>query len=329
MKIGIAYDLRTAHAPSANSPDDQLEELDSEGTIAALASAIKVLGHEPRRLEGGATFLKRVLEDPPELVLNIAEGFGTRSREAHVPAVLEMLRIPFTHSDPLTLAVALDKGVCKRLVASAKIPTPRFAIITRRSEAGALALTFPVIAKPINEGSSIGIRNSSRITDARALAVHLERLTRDYEQPVLVEEFCPGPELTVGITGTGAEARVIGVMEISPRNTPLETFVYSLETKRNWQRDVCYSVPPRRDAAMLERATRLALDAYRALDCRDIGRVDLRLDAKGEPMFIELNPLPGLDPVKSDIVILARGMGWSYERLVGEIIASARKRHGL
>lgn len=329
MEVGIAYDLRSAFEGTVSGPDDRLEEYDGEGTVQAIAGVLEKLGHRPRPLGGGRALVTEVLSKAPDLVFNFAEGFGTRSREAHVPAVLEMLKVPFTHSDPLTLAVSLDKGICKRLVATAGVPTPRFAVVRSAAFAARVDLPFPVIAKPLNEGSSMGIRNSSRCVDAGALSAHLERLVRDYDQPVLVEEFCSGPEFTVGLLGTGPKARVIGVMEIVPTKAAPQDFVYSLEVKRDWENQVRYDVPPKRPQAMLDAVARVALDAYRALDCRDVGRVDIRLDGHGQPMFLEVNPLPGLDPHKSDIVILARGMGMTYDALIGSILSSAMDRYAL
>lgn len=329
LEIGIAYDLRSAYEGTVSGPDDRLEEYDSESTVKAIAGVIEKLGHRPRLLGGGRGFVVEILRHPPDLVFNVAEGFGTRSREAHVPAALEMLDIPFTHSDPLTLAVSLEKAICKRLVASAGVPTPRGSVVRSADEPSVGTLTFPLIAKPLNEGSSMGIRNSSRVANKQELAAHLERITRDYDQPVLVEEFCSGAEFTVGILGTGAKARVIGVMEIAPRTVPPEAFVYSLEVKRNWENEVRYEAPAKRPQAMLDAVTKVALDAYVALQCRDIGRVDVRLDGAGTPMFLEINPLPGLDPHKSDIVILARGMGISYEQLIGDVLKSACERYQL
>ncbi len=329
LDIGITYDLRSAFEGVTSGPEDRLEEYDSEGTVHAIASAIEKLGHRPRPLGGGRTFLSRVLKHAPDLVFNFAEGFGTRSREAHVPATLELLNIPFTHSDPLTLAVSLDKAITKRIVGACGVPTPHYAVVSDASAAERLALAMPVIAKPLNEGSSMGIRKSSRITDRGALEEHLARLLKDYQQPVLIEEFCSGPEFTVGVIGTGADAHVIGIMEILPKNAPLDTFVYSLEVKRNWEEEVRYDVPPKQTPELLRRVEQVALDAYRALDCRDVARVDVRVGPNNEPMFLEINPLPGLDPVKSDIVILARGMGMAYDELIGGILDSARARYKL
>lgn len=330
LDIAIAYNLRSDFEHLAgHGPDDLLEEYDSETTVDAIANVLEKMGHRARRLGGGRRLITSVLERAPDLVFNIAEGFGSRSREAHVPAVLEMLGIPFTHSDPLTLAVSLDKAMTKRLVAACGVPTPAYAVVRNAEEVRGLNLEFPVIAKPLNEGSSMGVRNGSRVESPEALAELLGKLVHDYAQPVLVEEFCPGEEFTVGVLGTGAEARAIGVMEIAPQRASNETFVYSLEVKRNYKTEVRYDVPPKRPAELLRKVESVALAAFRALECRDVSRVDIRIDRRGEPMFLEVNPLPGLDPEKSDIILLARGMGVSYDAVIGGIVDSARARCGL
>ncbi len=338
MDVGIAFDLKTDFSGSERgrgrpasdaAPDDLLEEYDSPATIEAIAGALERLGHRPRPLGGGRRLLERVLAEPPDLVFNIAEGFGTRSREAHVPAALEMLGVPYTHSDPLTLAVTLDKGVAKRLAASAGVRTPRFAVVADPAQVADLDLALPVIAKPLWEGSSKGIRKSSRLTDAETLQATIERLLADYGEPVLVEEFLPGAEFTVGIVGTGRDARVIGALEIVPRLARPEEFVYSLEVKRNWEVEVEYHAPPRRPPEVVADVERTALAAYQALDCRDLGRVDVRLDAAGRASFIEVNPLPGIHPVTGDLCILARGCGLAYDDLIAGVVESARRRWGI
>ncbi len=329
MDVGIAYDLKSSFEKTQEGPIDRLEEYDEETTVVALEKALAILGHQPRRLRGGRALLEEVLQRPPELVFNIAEGYGSRSREAHVPAVLEMLGIPFTHSDPLTLALALDKGMTKQVVAAAGVPTPDFAVIRTRDDLDRVALPFPLVAKPLFEGSSIGVRLTSKVRDRAALRAEVERLLTDYAQPVLVEAFCPGMELTVGVLCREGVPTVLGVMEIAPRKVSNQDFVYSLEVKRNYLQEVEYLVPPRLPVPVIEEAGRVALAVFTALDCRDVARVDLRLDAAGQPRFIEINPLPGVNPVTSDLCILARGCGWTYEQLVGGIVQSARHRYAL
>lgn len=329
MRIGIAFDLKKDYEGLVGGPDDRLEEYDSTATVDALAAALRERGHEARLCGSGRRFVENVLRDPPDLVFNIAEGFGTRSREAHVPAVCEMLKIPFTHSDPLTLAVTLDKAMAKRLAASMGVATPKFAVVERASEAEDLPLAFPLIAKPLFEGSSMGIRRHSRVTDVAALKREIERLRRDYDQPALVEEFCSGPEFTVGVIGNGDRARVIGVMEIVPKLAKPDEFVYSLEVKRDWENEVEYHVPPKRESKVTRDVGALALAAYRALGCRDISRVDVRLTHTGEPRFLEVNPLPGLNPNTGDLCILSARSGLPYGELVAQIVENARARQGL
>ncbi len=333
MRIGIAYDLKSDFLPDAGGsppgPEDLLEEYDSEETIDAIARALEAAGHHTVRLGGGRRFIERALalNGAIDLVFNIAEGRGTRSREAHVPAVCEMLGIPCTHSDPLTLAASLDKAVAKRLVASAGVPTAPFAVIERPEDLDRAALPpLPAIAKPNAEGSSMGVRRHSRAATRAELAASVLCLLSEYRQPVLVESFLPGMEVTVGVLGTGETARAIGAMEIAPRRGKSEEFIYSLEAKRNFREDVDYHVPPRLFPDALAAVERTALAAYRALGCRDVGRIDLRFDARGVPCFIEANPLPGLNPATGDLPILAARSGIPYEALIGSIVESALAR---
>jgi D-alanine-D-alanine ligase len=328
MQIGIAYDLKTADGllpPSDDLPDDLHEEFDSPATIEAIRSALSGLGHEVVLLGDGREFLRRVLTDPPELVFNVAEGQGVgRSREARVPAVLEMLGIPCTGSDPLTLAATLDKDCAKRLVASVGVAVPRGMVLPPGDPIRTdVPLHFPLILKPACEGSSKGIRSRCLVQQAGDLAPVLGGLWRDYHQPVLVEEFIDGDELTVGLVGNDPP-EIIGVMRVSPTRTA-GPFVYSLEVKRDFRRQVRYECPARlsaKDQAAVERA---ALAVWRVLGCRDVSRVDFRL-RDGVPYFLEVNPLPGLNPESSDLVILAGLRGWSYEQLIERILGATLRR---
>ncbi len=326
MDIGLSYNLASDHVVPEGAPEDFLAELDGEGTVAAIEDALRGIGHSTHRLGFGRVFLSRVLEARVDLVFNIAEGIGTRSREAQVPAVLEMLSIPHTHSDPLTLATTLDKGVAKQLVAAHGVPTPRFRVVESAAQLAAVDLPFPLFVKPLWEGSSMGIRQSSRAVDRAALLETGGALLARYGQPVLVETMCPGAEFTVGILGSGADARVLGTTELVPVGRSRAEFVYSIDIKRSarWQDHVELHTPPRGDVREVEA---VALAAYRALGCLDVGRVDVRLDADGVPNFLEVNPLPGLAPGHSDLALMCTAVGMSYAELVGAIVASARSRY--
>ncbi|MGH7295930.1 MAG: D-alanine--D-alanine ligase, partial [Polyangiaceae bacterium] len=204
MRIGIAYDLKSDFKHDGPHPEDLFEEYDSEETVDAIAAALRAAGHEPIKLGGGRRFIERLQRAGHciDLVFNIAEGRGSRSREAHVPAVCEMLGVPFTHSDPLTLALSLDKALCKRVVASHGIPTAPFALVETMDDLETAAIpAFPVIAKLDAEGSSMGVRRKSRCETRAELLAQIGHLLVTYRQPVLVERFLSGVETTVGILG--------------------------------------------------------------------------------------------------------------------------------
>jgi D-alanine-D-alanine ligase len=325
MKIGITFNLRDEAPTAAGAPDDHQEEFDSPATVEAIAAVLRGLGHDVVLLGDGRDFLARVLSDPPDFVFNFAEGRGvSRSREARVPAVLEMLDIPYSGSDPLTLAVTLDKDCAKRLVASSLQRVPWGRVLRPGEDVAQAAgfLPFPAIVKPAWEGSSKGIRGACVVDRPEELPRAVEELGRAYGQPVLVEQFIEGRELTVGLIGND-RPEVIGIMEVLPQ-TAGGRFVYSLEVKRDWRRRVRYAIAALKPAlrAMVEGA---ALEAYRSLGCRDVARIDYRLAEDGL-YFLEANPLPGLNPESSDLVILARLAGWSYERLITRILQAALDR---
>jgi len=331
LRIGITYDLKADGAADAGLPDDFQEEFDSPVTIEAIAAVLRGLGHVVEKLGDGRELLERLLADPPDFVFNFAEGHGvSRSREARVPAVLEMLGIPYTGSDPLTLAVTLDKDCARRLAQSAGLPVPA-GYLLRPEEHVAVALARDdvlrqggaAIVKPAWEGSSKGIRSKCLVHNRQQLADALAELRRDYQQPILIEEFIRGDELTVGIVGNDPP-RVVGVMRVLP-NEPTEDFVYSLEVKRDFRRQVRYEVPPALPSRIVRAVEEAALQAYQVLGCQDVSRVDFRL--RGDvPYFLEVNPLPGLNPESSDLVILAGLAGWSYEQLIETILQAALDR---
>ncbi len=324
MRVGLSYNVKPA-APPDHLPVDAFEEYDSEATVGHICRALASLGHEVCRLGAGPSIIDALRERRPDIVFNIAEGEGGRSREAHVPALLEMLGIPYVGSDPLTLCVTLDKPVAKRLVMSAGYPTPRFRTCRSAEEFGDPGFGFPVIVKPAFEGSSKGVRRSSRAESPAEAQAMIHFVTGTYRQEALVEEFVSGPEATVGILGNGSP-RVVGILEIVPRNVRVEEFVYSLEVKRDWENQVEYRCPPLFPPETVAEIERCALGIYRLLGCRDFSRIDFRLDTEGRPQFIECNPLPGLSPGYGDLPIMAEKMGLPYVSLISEILSHALSR---
>lgn len=338
LRIGIAYSLKPSErAVEADGPDDRYEEFDRPETIDALAAAIRDDGHDVRLLGDGREFLEGVLADPPDFVFNFAEGQGIgRDREARVPAVCEMLGIPYSGSDPLTLAVALDKDAAHSLLSGIVeapwryLPQPGETFRQYRARYSPEAfgpVEYPVILKPTWEGSSKGIRGRCIADTEEELEETLARLGHDYAQPILIERFIDGDEVTVGLIGNGPGAEVLGTLRVVPRERT-ERFVYSLEVKRDWRRLVSYEVPARLSPEVDASLRRAALDAYRGLGCRDVARIDFRV-RDGVPYFIEANPLPGLAPVTSDLVILAEGYGIGHTELVQRILRTALARVGL
>lgn len=330
MRIGITYDLK-AESPSktefdGQNPDDWQEEFDSPATIDAIAGVLRELGHDVEMLGDGRELVERLLSDPPDFVFNLAEGQGiSRSREARVPAILEMLGIPFTGSDPLTMAVTLDKHCAKRLTHAAGVAVPWGILIQGPESKIEEQLAFPIIVKPAWEGSSKGIRSNCLATSLAELTSAIETLHGDHCQPVLVEEFIDGDELTVGILGNGPP-EILGIMRVLPRQ-PTPRFIYSLDVKRDFLRQVRYECPARIPPASLEAVRRAALIVYHTLGCRDVARIDFRL-RDGVPYFLEVNPLPGLNPESSDLVIMGRLCGWTYEELIETIVQAGMKRQG-
>jgi D-alanine-D-alanine ligase len=323
MRIGVTYDLRADYLAMGMSEEDSAE-FDAEITIASLCEALAGLGHEPVRIGHIKALAQRLVAGERwDAVFNICEGLTGYAREAQVPALLEAYGIPAVFSDPLTLAVTLDKAWAKTLVREQGVPTADFAVIERASDIASVHLPFPLFVKPIAEGSGKGVNERSRVNSLAELrATALDLLAR-FHQPVIVEAYLPGREFTVGITGTGEDAAVLGVMEIRATSKGTQAG-YGYENKEHWESRVTLNLV---DDAEAQAAADVALAAWRALRCRDGGRVDVRSDARGEPHFLEVNPLAGLNPEHSDLCFIAQFKGLSHRDLIGLVMNSFLKRH--
>ena len=322
MRIGITYDLRTDYLAAGHSLEDTAE-FDSAETIAAIERALRGMGHETERI-GHLGRLRARLADGARwgMVFNIAEGLQGADREARVPVLLEGCGVPYTFSDSRVLRAGLDKGMSKQLARDAGVRTAAFEVVTRWEDAERCALPLPLFVKPIAEGSSKGITAANVVRSRRALVRRCGALLDRYQQPVLVETYLPGREFTVGIVGTGECAEVLGALEVLCGDGA-EPGGYSYANKANFQAWVRYELAADETA---RRAGAMALQVWRLMGCRDAGRVDLRCDARGEPHFLEVNPLAGLHPRHSDLPILGRLAGLGYEGLIDLIVASARRR---
>jgi D-alanine-D-alanine ligase len=325
MRVGMTFDLRQ-HYLEQGYGEEETAEFDSPETVAAIEAVLAGRGFEVDRIGTVRQLAARLVAGERwDLVFNIAEGLRGLGREAQVPALLDAYEIPYTFSDPLTMALSLDKAMAKRVVRDHGIPTPPFAVVESVDDLEAVDLPMPVFAKPLAEGTGKGISADSMVETRDGLDAVCRRLLATFGQPVLVEAYLPGRELTVGIVGTGASARAIGVMEVLFGDRS-EAWGYTYENKEHYEDRVTYRLVDD-DEALAGRET--ALRAYRALRCCDGGRVDLRSDGRAVPMFLEANPLAGIHPVRSDLVIMARLAGMSYDQLLSEIIDSALLRHGL
>ncbi len=313
--------------------EDADAEFEDEETVLGIASALESWNHRVIMLKYDRSLARRLEEEKVDIVFNIAEGWEGRNRELIAPALLEMLNIPYTGSDPLTLGIALDKAMAKTIVQAYGLPTPKFVKISKISELAKVNLDFPLFVKPNGEGSSKGIRRSCRVSTQEELEERVAWLLNIYKQPVLIEEYLPGREFTVGILGN-QELTVFPILEVRSfstlteayKSTDEEDFVYCFETKRNnLERFLC---PAPLSNELARKIINLATEAYEILECRDLARVDIKLNGRGEPYFLEINPLPGLSKV-SLYPYQASFAGVDFNRLVNEILTNAMLRYGM
>jgi D-alanine-D-alanine ligase len=329
MRIGLSYDLKDTIAVDVTTPADALEEYDCPETVELINRALVKQGHWVTRLGGGRDFLNNILRENVDIVFNIAEGRGShRSREAQVPAVLEMLGIPYSGSGPECLTLCLDKPLTKQIVSTAGIHTPRWWVAKNSRELQELPweqfLPFLAIIKPAWEGSSKGIHADSLADSPQQAIEAAGQLIERYHQPVMVEEFISGDEITVGIVGN-SPPRVVGLMRIVPR-LKSDRFIYSLEVKRDYENLVDYECPAQLGKEVLESIRLSALRVFEVTGCRDFARLDFRLNSKGTPYFIEINPLPGLGTY-SDLVIMAKMMRWTHQEVICAVLDAALERY--
>jgi D-alanine-D-alanine ligase len=315
---------------------DVYAEWDDEETISAVENAISSAGHEVIRIEADENSFEKLRALRPEIVFNMAEGFGGASRESYIPAMLEMLQIPYTASDPITIGNCHDKSRCKEILSYYNIPTPRF-FITDTVLNGSPKVKFPCFVKPVHEGSSKGIYNSSVANNASDLNNEISRIKANYNQPSIIEDFLDGREFTVALLGNGENIRVLPIIEINldwlPQDFPR---IYSYEVKwffdtRENKLDI-FRCPAEISEKLRKRIEDICIRAYRALRIRDWARIDVRCDRDENPYIIEINPLPGILPNPDDNSCFpkaAREIGLDYDSLIQTVLNLAIRRYGL
>jgi D-alanine-D-alanine ligase len=326
LRVGFTYNVKRIQ-PTLDAMEDSEAEYDSPGTLQAIREAIASWGHEVVDLEANAELPSVLAATPLDLVFNIAEGFKGRNRESQVPAILELLDIPYTGSDPATLAIALDKGLAKKVVRQHGIATPTFQVMTTGKERLSKEFgCFPLMVKPVAEGSSKGVVTKSVCNSEDEVREVVREIVSKYQQPALIEEYIGGREFTVGLLGE-RRPRALPPMEIVFLDSSEKTPVYSFQHKLDWSDRIRYDVPAHLDPALNEKLKAEARAVFMALGCRDVARIDFRLDDKGRIYFLECNPLPGLTPDWSDLVLISRAAGMDYRALIGEILSGAIRRY--
>jgi D-alanine-D-alanine ligase len=350
MNVAVLANLKKNAPTWPGMHPDHWDDLDSEETIEDIIHALESGGHRATFLEGDATLFDSLRKEKPDICFNICEGHFGDGREAQVPAILEMLRIPYTGSRVLTLALALDKPMTKRVLTYHNLPTPPFQSLERLDEPLDPELRFPLFVKPSREGTGMGVSPESIVRDEGELRSQLQRLFDRYDESALVEHFIEGREVTMGVVGNlgSPVARRIPDDEEAPRIwkglhffPPLEVNmaaypveeagIYTSRIKVEMAHDFHYLCPAPLSDEQIEELEWLTAAVFRVTGCLDVARVDFRFDASDgdKPYILEVNPLPGLNPGYSDLCVEAAADGWTYEELINEILNQAVQRYGL
>jgi D-alanine-D-alanine ligase len=321
MKIGLTYDLRSDYLNEGYTMEETAE-FDKEETIEGLEDALQKLGHHTERIGHARQLMHELLTGRRwDAVFNICEGMYGDSRESFVPALLDAFRIPFVFSGAVTLGISLNKAFAKQIIRDAGINTPPFMVVSKPGDEKLCKLQFPLFAKPIAEGTGKGVEDRSVIGNQEQLTEMCQYLLEKFRQPVLVEEYLPGREFTVGVIGNGRGAKVVGAMEVIYGKDVND--IYSYFNKENYKGRIHYENVT---GQLLAECTDVSLRAWNALNAFDGGRVDVRVDRHGKMSFIEINPLAGLNPIHSDLPILCRMNGIEYPQMIGMIMDAAIER---
>lgn len=319
MKVGLTYDLRSWYIDRGYSMDETAE-FDKQETVDALINSLKIMGHETEPVGNAFQLIEALAAGKKwDIVFNIAEGLYGDGRESVVPAILDQYKIPYVFSGPVIMGLSLNKHLAKMVVAASGVPVSPGCLITELKDLEYCNLVYPLFVKPVSEGTGKGITDKSYIKNIGELTEMVRWILAEFHQPALVEEYLPGREFTVGIVGYADEAVAVGGMEVMTINN----LPYSVEVKENYQ-NYCSYKPL--DADISDECKSVALRAWKALDAVDAGRVDLKADRNGKICFIEANPLAGLNPVHSDLPILARMYGIEYQSLMEMIMNAAIRR---
>ena len=362
MRVAVLANLKKNAPRWEGMSQDQWDDLDSEKTVDRIVEALRSDGHEVTFLEASIwqpySLVQQLEALKPDICFNIAESHFGDGREAQVPALLEMLRIPYTGSKVLALALALDKPMTKRILHYHELPTPEFQVFERADEPidadlinDADELRFPMFVKPSREGTSMGVSVDSIVHTVAQLRAQVAAQLRRYNEPILAEHYISGREVMVGMLGNlkPNEARRLSdrtadhvlpetltflpVLEMDTRayaETEADLYTSRMKTELGPE-EYKYFCPAPISSELEHRLKLLAGAVFRVIGCKDVSRVDFRLDATQDdkPYILEINPLPGLTPGFSDLCLQAEAAGMSYADLINAIVNNAAKRYGL
>lgn len=349
FRVALLANLKINAPKFEGMVEDQWADLDSEKTVQALVDAIRAGGHACEFFEGNLSLVELLPKYRPDICFNICEGHYGDAREAQIPALLEMMRLPYTGSRVLTLALALDKPMTKRVLYYHGLPTPNFQVFERIDEPLSSDMTFPLFVKPSREGTGMGVSAKSIVHTEDEMRQQIAHIIERYKQPALVERYIEGREVTVGLVGNleGPVAHRLPDNEKAPRVQaglrffpPMEVdlqpylesdAVYSNRLKVELADQLNYLCPAPLDDEMVDELNWYAAAVFRVIGALDVSRIDFRLDIhdNNKPYILEINPLPGLSPGISDLVIEAAAEGVGHAHLVNMILDTALRRYGM
>jgi D-alanine-D-alanine ligase len=328
--VAILANLKKNAPKLAGEAHDKWADLDSESTIHALAESLERAGHRATFLEANLELLDKLREVRPDICFNIAEGHYGDSRESQFPALLELLKIPYTGSRILTHAISLDKVMTKRVWKSFGLRTAPFQEFHSVNDPLDSELTFPLFVKPAREGTGAGVTIKSIVENESQLREQVDYVIRAFEQPALVEKFLSGREITVGVIGNAPRQYVFPPIEVNTHAiAPEERGLYTHYVKAHIDDAMSYLEPAELEPALLAEVQQMALAAHNTINALDVSRTDIRFDEHGVPYLLEINTLPGMSPGFSDLPIAADLIGMGYDWLVSTIVNLACERYGL
>ncbi|HEX2979485.1 MAG TPA: hypothetical protein VHO48_04410 [Anaerolineaceae bacterium] len=344
-RVAVVANLKGETPLPFDGPADAGAEFDREETIQSIRTAIESDGHQTIFIPADANLPFRLHSFRPDICFNIAEGLGGDAREAQVPALFELLRLPYTASRVLANAIALDKTMTKRVWRDHGLPIAEFQEFSTGNEPISPDLCYPLFVKPAREGTGMGMDGGAIVRNASELRRRVRWVIAEYKQPALVETYLPGREFTIGVMGRSDAAMFsprpgiyarngyhrFPVLEVdNSRSVTPGVYGYTAKTLHTGDQGVPgFICPAPVDARLAGRMHELAVRAHEALGAVDVSRVDFRMDANGEPCLLEINTLPGLTPGFSDLCVISQAEGWTYQDLILEILYLGASRYGM